>query len=500
VGAGKMLSLGKYWADLSPLGLADAWERWNKDQDRAFEGRRKSIRYLPEELAGYSRDFDNNGDWVDLPSYGYVWRPTAQVGAGWSPYRHGRWVWIGNDYVWITHESWGWAPYHYGRWSFVSRYGWCWVPPARHEVYWGPGYVGWVRTATYVAWVPLAPREVYYGHGYYGSNSVDITHVDVNKVVIKLVYKNVHVNNSVTAVHNDTFIRGRQVDFKVDGNPFLKEKINVGRPRIQPERATRIGSFREIPKAKEPPDKVKVTRVEELQKQRRLVKKRDKSVFLPETAPRAMTVEEKKEPRSRIPRKDKLTAGEGQEIVPQKREDARQAPAERKSLPSERPSSTPPESKRESKQPPQPGAQDKQSTRDQGSSQTNRRSTQPAAAREDARQAPAVTKEGTKDEGATSTPEDKKKVKKEDPSETDVVLPEEYEAVPRERNRRNDSPPHQLRRQNEKDIDFNAYRSVITDGLCNCAGRAARPQFRWSSDRTHSSVGRGAGYRTVLFL
>jgi hypothetical protein len=59
---------------------------------------------------------------------------------------------------------------------------------------------------------------------------------------------------------------------------------------------------------------------------------------------------------------------------------------------------------------------------------------------------------------------------------------------------------HQLRRQYEKDIDFNAYRSVITDGLCSFAGGTARPQFRWSNDRTLSSANRGAGRRTILFL
>jgi len=75
-----------------------------------------------------------------------------------------------------------------------------WVPPVRGAVYWGPGYVGWVSTPTYVAWVPLAPGETYYGHGYYGPHSVNVTKVNVNTVVVKNVYKNVHVNNGVTVV------------------------------------------------------------------------------------------------------------------------------------------------------------------------------------------------------------------------------------------------------------------------------------------------------------
>ena len=343
VEAGNMLSMGEDWADLSPLGRPDEWERMNHEQDRKIEERRKSVRYLPEELAGYSSDFDDNGEWVDLPSHGYVWRPRVQISVDWSPYHNGRWVWIGNDYVWIANESWGWAPYHYGRWSFVARYGWCWVPPPRHEVYWGPGYVGWVHTSTYVAWVPLAPREVYYGHGYYGPNSVDITHVDVNTIVVNNVYKNVSVDNSVTIVHNDTFLQGKQVQVKVKGNPFLKEKISVGRPRIRPVKATMMPSFNKIPPTKEPPDKFKSVRIGELQKQRPLVKARDKSVFSREKAPRRMVVGKKRVTREKDPRKAEFTTGENRkslQLEREKRNDTPLTPGLRKSPPQQSAPST----------------------------------------------------------------------------------------------------------------------------------------------------------------
>jgi len=281
VKAGNELSLGNNSADLSPLDSIDAWERWNGDQDKILEEQRQSVRYLPAELAGYANDFDRNGEWVEMPGDGYVWRPTVQVEVDWSPYRQGRWVWIGDDYVWIAQEPWGWAPYHYGRWSYVDRHGWCWVPPARHEVYWGPGYVAWVSTPTYVSWVPLAPREVYYGHGYYGPHSVDTRHIDVNKVFVKNTYKNVYARNSVTTVHNDTFIRGKQVDFKVRENPFLKERISAGQPRIAPERETKRATSREISRSNEPPEMVKRIKVEGLREQHRLVKSQNRSVFVP---------------------------------------------------------------------------------------------------------------------------------------------------------------------------------------------------------------------------
>jgi hypothetical protein len=287
VKAGKILSIESDSAEISTLGMIDTWERWNGEQDRSLEERKDSVRYLPEELAGYANDFDGNGEWVEMPSYGNVWRPTVQVGVDWSPYRHGRWVWIGDDYVWIAHEPWGWAPYHYGRWSYISTQGWCWVPPARHEVYWGPGYVGWVRTPTYVSWVPLAPREIYYGHGNYGPHSVNMRHVDTSKVVVKDAYKNAHVKNSVTTVHNDTFISGRQVDFKVKDNPFLKEKISVGRPQITPEANTMAAEIREIPLSNQPPEAVKNINIDKLRENHRLDKARDKPVTLPEREPPA---------------------------------------------------------------------------------------------------------------------------------------------------------------------------------------------------------------------
>jgi hypothetical protein len=136
------------------------------------------------------------------------------------------------------------VPYHYGRWSFGIGIGWFWVPPARGYAFWGPGYVGWSYTSFYVAWVPLAPYETYYGYGNYGPHSVNITNININKTHVN-VYKNVHVNNAVTAVHHDTFTRGRHVDLKLNENPFIKNGTHVGRPLIAPERATMMPIVRE---------------------------------------------------------------------------------------------------------------------------------------------------------------------------------------------------------------------------------------------------------------
>jgi len=300
---GNALAIGDDYADLAPLGRENEWDRWNTDRDRRFEEKKYSSRYLPDELDTYANDFDDNGKWVNVGGHGYVWTPTVQVSAGWSPYRNGRWCWIGGDYVWVGYEPWGWAPYHYGRWDYSAAVGWFWVPPARGDVYWSPGYVGWVRTPTYVAWIPLAPREIYYGHGNYGKHSVNLLNVNINTIVVKDRYRHVRVHNAVTTVHHDTFVRGRHVDFKVKENPFLREKINIGRPDIKPERESRMAVVRDIPRAKEPPKKVKEIKVREIRESRPMVRDREKSAFSHDKPDRQMKVQTFDKPTER--RKDR---------------------------------------------------------------------------------------------------------------------------------------------------------------------------------------------------
>ncbi len=169
---------------------------------------------------------------------------------------------VADDYVWVASEPWGWAPYHYGRWSFGINIGWFWVPPVARDVYWSPGYVGWVRTADYVAWVPLAPGEIYYGRGNYGRHSVNIINVNINQVKTPNVYRNVNVGNGVTIVARNTFATAtprivnddRRV---IQKSIFTKNNISVGTPAIKPTRESYFASPRMIPQAKLPPQSVK---------------------------------------------------------------------------------------------------------------------------------------------------------------------------------------------------------------------------------------------------
>jgi hypothetical protein len=247
---------------LAKVGPADQWEQWNRQRDGDFQEPALSsgARYLPDELRVYSGDLDRNGSWSYVAEYGYVWAPRVVVVDAWSPYRMGRWVWMHGDYVWISYEPWGWAPYHYGRWAWTRPLGWCWVPPRRGAVYWGPGFVAWVQTPSHVSWVPLAPREIYYGRGYHGPYSVNATQVDVHRTMVNNVYKNVNGRNGVITLHRDTFVSGKSVNVNLKENPFTKERRITPVVDIKPDRSTVRPVLKEVPRAKLPPQTVNARR------------------------------------------------------------------------------------------------------------------------------------------------------------------------------------------------------------------------------------------------
>jgi hypothetical protein len=110
------------------------------------------------------------GNWVERPSYGWVWAPTA-VSTSWRPYENGHWVWTDEGWVWVTDEPYGWATYHYGRWYDDPEIGWAWVPGDE----WGSSWVSWQAGADYVGWAPLPPGvSVSVGVGGYGGYAYGI--------------------------------------------------------------------------------------------------------------------------------------------------------------------------------------------------------------------------------------------------------------------------------------------------------------------------------------
>ncbi|MGO4881707.1 MAG: DUF6600 domain-containing protein [Bryobacteraceae bacterium] len=204
-----------------PAIAMDDWDRWNEQRDRELLSS-PSYGYVPQDVPG-AGDLDNQGQWVDVPSYGEVWAP--QVGPDWAPYQNGRWVW--EDYygwTWVSYDPWGWAPFHYGRWFYAAPYGWCWYPGGFGPHYWSPALVAFLGFGPgigvgfgfgNVGWVPLAPFEPLYawwGHGFYAgyrnpgffNRGANIANVNVTNI-----YRNARVPNGVSSVTATDFRQGR---------------------------------------------------------------------------------------------------------------------------------------------------------------------------------------------------------------------------------------------------------------------------------------------------
>jgi hypothetical protein len=256
---GTFTGLDGLTANIGTLSQRTAFESWANDRDRRGDTS-ESARYVSREVVGYE-DLDGQGEWINEPSYGYVWRPTYVV-SDWAPYRYGRWGWVAPwGWTWIDDARWGFAPFHYGRWAFVSHR-WCWVPGPRHiRPYYAPALVGWVGGPSVsvsvgfgsgVGWFPLGPREVYVP--WYRHTPRYVRHVNVSNTVIvnninvtnvygrpgqRPRYVNSGVANAVTAVTRDHFVGGRPVGTQrvhVDEGQLRHWRDNVRPTSIAPDR------------------------------------------------------------------------------------------------------------------------------------------------------------------------------------------------------------------------------------------------------------------------
>ncbi len=118
------------------------------------------------DLGFFYDDLAPYGNWIERPSYGWVWTP-REVSNSWRPYRDGHWVWTDEGWTWISDEPYGWATYHYGRWYDDPEIGWSWVPDNE----WAPSWVSFQQGADYVGWAPLPPGvnvSLSVGSGYGG--------------------------------------------------------------------------------------------------------------------------------------------------------------------------------------------------------------------------------------------------------------------------------------------------------------------------------------------
>ena len=248
-------------------GAPDEFDSWNLERDRRhyLATPSQTIQYVSPDVTGYE-DLDEYGSWSSEAEYGYVWTP-SRVGADWSPYRYGRWVWVRPwGWTWIDDAPWGYAPFHYGRWAHV-RNRWCWVPGPRHvRAVYAPALVGWVGTprVSYsgsfagVAWFPLGPREVYVPGRRFSPRYVERVNVTNSMIVSRTVrevyenrarnvtYRNRAVPGAVTAVSRATFTsaaaRRRSPRARQRAGHHARAGATAAAPQIEPVRESRLGT------------------------------------------------------------------------------------------------------------------------------------------------------------------------------------------------------------------------------------------------------------------
>jgi hypothetical protein len=181
---------------------------------------------------------DPHGEWMEVGSYGYCWRPNAASRPNWRPYLDGNWAWTDYGWTWASKEPFGWATYHYGRWTRVRRLGWVWVPGSE----WAPAWVAWRRSDRYIGWAPLPP-EAHSGSGftaavdsYYDIGPENYCFVEtedfgeptyVDQVVES--QQNVTVINTTVNVTNVTYKKVENKTVVFNGGPNISEL----RPRTE---------------------------------------------------------------------------------------------------------------------------------------------------------------------------------------------------------------------------------------------------------------------------
>ena len=85
------------------------------------------IRTDPSALSDFREPLSPYGTWVEDPTYGTVWVPSAVVvGADFAPYQTaGHWeLSADHDWIWVSDYEWGYVPVHYGRWGWIAGRGW----------------------------------------------------------------------------------------------------------------------------------------------------------------------------------------------------------------------------------------------------------------------------------------------------------------------------------------------------------------------------------------
>jgi hypothetical protein len=208
----------------------------------------------------YFSDLGAYGSWINTPEYGQVWVPYANRTAGWRPYFYGSWVYTNWGWTWMSDEPWGAGPYHYGRWVWVNSQQWAWVPGYT----WGPAWVVWGTSGSYVGWAPMGP-DWQWGHHdhthihhsywvYVSQNQMEgnkVQHVVIHSSDVPKVYNQTVVIQSQTQIRSHD---GQTVVYSPGPSQEQARQWSGGRP-VQPRSIDTVPNAqpRQIPaEAREP--------------------------------------------------------------------------------------------------------------------------------------------------------------------------------------------------------------------------------------------------------
>lgn len=231
-----------------------------------FNRKPKTVAYVSNEVIG-CEDLEDHGEWINITSYGYVWRPTL-VSVGWAPYTTGYWLWVEPwGWTWIDDSPWGFAPFHYGRWIFVDAH-WVWVPgPVEAIPVYAPALVEFVQLNNEIAWFPLGYNEIYsppypVSRNYFMNinisnttiNSSEISNI-YNQKIVQQTFMNAQIPHAVSRMSQEAFVEAKspsKSDQKIQENIIAKGKFSSA-PLVSPVAQSVIGKEKSV---SPPPTKV----------------------------------------------------------------------------------------------------------------------------------------------------------------------------------------------------------------------------------------------------
>jgi hypothetical protein len=269
---------------ISDAPAPDGFDDWCKVRDKR-EDNSVSARYVAPGVVGAS-DLDEYGSWRDVPQYGNVWVPNG-VAPGWAPYSAGHWIWQPPyGWTWVDDAPWGFAPFHYGRWVDYDG-GWGWAPgPYWERPFYAPALVAWFGGPHFgfgfgfgfgggFGWCPLGFGEPFFpwyggGRGYFRNVNISNTRITNINNITNNYYNNrnggaLYGRNGVgmprysnrpgalTAVSRNTLERGLPVAGNraniSSGALRNLSSASIGRPNVNPTRASMLGPKAGLPAA-----------------------------------------------------------------------------------------------------------------------------------------------------------------------------------------------------------------------------------------------------------